>query len=186
MPEKTAENSVIVRAIRRGFRLLLISSALALAGCGAVPGVSVGGGYAGGFGGHSSGGGGIGLSFDLGTILSNFRGDALPDLHAGNVTLASLRLSSSTAAPAGWILAGRVTNPGEKAASVQISVPCESQDFGSAGAVTFVLIVLPGAKAHAFELTAIDAPASCKPVATRAAAELLAAPSETGKTQATP
>ena len=150
------------------------------------PGVSVGGGYAGGFGGHSSGGGGIGLSFDLGTILSNFRGEVLPDLHAGNVTVASLRLSSSTTAPAGWILAGRVTNPGEKAASVQISVPCESQDFASAGTVTFGLIVLPGAKAHAFKLTAIGAPASCKPVAARAAAELLATPEETGKASAAP
>lgn len=186
MPKKATENSVIAQTIRRGLRLLLISSAFALAGCGAVPGMSVGGGYAGGFGGHSSGGGGIGLSFDLGTILSNFRGEPLPDLHAGSVTLASLKLSPSTAAPAGWILAGRVTNPNEKAASAQISVPCESQDFASAGAVTFGLIVLPGAKAHAFELTAIDAPASCKPVASRAAAELLATPQDAGKAPVTP
>ena len=174
MPRKSVEKPAIARLFRLGSRVLLISFAMIAAGCNSLSGVSVGGGYAGGFGGHSSGMGGIGLSFDLGALLSNFKGEAIPNLQAGQVTLEELRLSSSSAAPAGWVLSGRVTNPGEKAASVQIAVPCESQDFAGNGAVSFGLIVLPGAKAHAFELTAIDAPKDCHPVTARAAAELLA------------
>lgn len=55
---------------RRPARLILASLLLGtlLTAC-QMGGVTLGGGYAGGFGGSSSGGGGIGVNFNLGDIL---------------------------------------------------------------------------------------------------------------------
>lgn len=114
---------------RRPARLILASLLLGtlLTAC-QMGGVTLGGGYAGGFGGSSSGGGGIGVNFNLGDIFgwNQAKGD-IGTLSRPGTELKDLKVSRTDGAVQGtydYTLTGLGSNAADAPARIQVSIPC--------------------------------------------------------------
>lgn len=114
---------------RRPARLIFASLILGtlLTAC-QMSGVTLGGGYAGGFGGSSSGGGGIGVNFNLGDIFgwNQAKGD-IGTLSRPGTELKDLKVSRTDGAVQGtydYTLTGLGSNAADAPARIQVSIPC--------------------------------------------------------------
>ena len=113
------------RPVRLVFASLILGTLLTACQMG---GVTLGGGYAGCFGGSSSGGGGIGVNFNLGDIFgwNQAKGD-IGTLSRPGTELKDLKVSRTDGAVQGtydYTLTGLGSNAADAPARIQVSIPC--------------------------------------------------------------